>query len=339
SDQDWQIDFGRSNQFIYTENIYAGYLSADYAKDKFSVNAGLRYEYTDAAGYSVTLDSTTLQDYGNFFPSLGVSGPVTDKLGWSASYSYRINRPNYRSLNPFIIYLDPLTYQRGNPFLTPEFIHTGKVSLSYEGQPFFNLEYQHTNDAIELVTEQDDATGATFAYDTNFDQMKRYGGSMFFPLSFIPKTDGFGGVMAFYNEYSSEYLNAQFEQGKWNVVAFINAQLELPWEVKGEVNFWWVSGGQEGLIQYDPMYGTSFGLQRNFLNDQLEVGIEWDDPIVKYWQGEILYQNMDLNIESRWDVRELSINLKYKFGNRYMKNRENRRRASSDLEKRANSGN
>ena len=145
--------------------------------------------------------------------------------------------------------------------------------------------------------------------------------------------------MAFYNEYSSEYLNEQFEQGKWNVVAFLNAQVELPWEVKGEANFWWVSGGQEGLVQYDNLYGSSFGLQRTFLNDQLEVGVEWDDPIVKYWQGEINYQNMDLDIESRWDVREFSVNLKYKFGNRYMKNRENRRRSSSDLERRANSGN
>ena len=335
----WQVDMTRTNQYIYTENIYAGYVSANYTKDKFSVNAGLRYEHTLSEGYNVTIDSLNDLDYGSLFPSLGISGPLGKSLGWNGSYSYRINRPRYKSLNSFEYYLDPLTFERGNPNIRPEYIHTGKVGLTFDGQPFFSLEYQRTNGAIQLVTEQDDDTGQTFAYDRNFDHFTRYGGSLFFPLSFIPKTDGYGGVMAFYNEYESEYLGELFNQGAWNVVTFINAQVELPWELKGEVNFWWVSGGQEGLIRFDNMYGSNIGIQRKFLNDQLTIGLEWDDPAFKYWQGAINYQNMDLDIESQWDVREVSLNITYKFGNRYMKNRNNRKRASDDLERRAGGNN
>ena len=335
----WIIDTGNTNQFIYQENIIAGYLSGSYKKDKFSLNAGIRYERTISEGFNVTIDSLNTQNYGNFFPSLGVSGPITSQLSWNGSYSYRINRPNYSSLNPFIYYLDPLTFEKGNPFLQPEYIHTGKVGLTFDGQPFFSLEYQHTDGAIQLVTEQDDETGETFAFDKNFNQMKRYGGSLFFPLSFIPNTEGFGGVMAFYNEYSDNFLGGDFNQGKWNVVAFINAQIELPWELKGEVNAWWVSGGQEGLIQYQSMYGSSIGIQRKFLNDQLVIGLEWDDPVFKYWNGQLKYQNMDIDIESRWDTRDVNLNVTYKFGNRYMKNRNNRKRASSDLEQRASGDN
>jgi len=122
-------------------------------------------------------------------------------------------------------------------------------------------------------------------------------------------------------------------------VAFINAQVELPWEIKGELNVWWVGGGQEGLIKFGPLYGSSIGFQKKFLNDQLEIGLEWDDPIYKYWEGAIDYQNMDIGVESQWDVRQVSLNLTYKFGNRYMKGRSNRKRASSDLEKRASGDN
>jgi len=183
---EWLIDKGRSNQFVYTENILAAYVSGSYKKEKFAVNAGLRYEHTLSEGFNVTLDSTNTQNYGNLFPSLSVSGPVVGKsLGWNASYSYRINRPRYKSLNPFIYYLDPLTFERGNPFLQPEYIHSTKAGLTFDGQPFFNLEYQHTNGAIQLVTEQVDSTGSTFAYDANFDNFRRYGGSLFFPLSFV----------------------------------------------------------------------------------------------------------------------------------------------------------
>ncbi len=335
----WVIDTGNTNQFIYEENIFAGYISGSYKKEKFSLNAGVRYERTLSEGYNVTIDSLNKQNYGSFFPSFGLNVPITSSLSWNASYSYRINRPRYKSLNPFIYYLDPLTYERGNPFLQPEYIHTGKVGLTFDGQPFFSLEYQHTNNAIQLVTEQNDETGETFAYDQNFDSMKRYGGSLFFPLSFIPKTDGFGGVMAYYNEYADNFLDGQFQQGKWNVVAFINAQIELPWELKGEINGWWVSGGQEGLIQYESMFGSSIGIQRKFLNDQLVIGLEWDDPVFKYWNGRLQYQNMDIDIESRWDTRDVNLNITYKFGNRYMKNRNNRKRASEDLEQRAGGDN
>jgi len=335
----WEVDEGNTNQFIFEENIFAGYLSGSYKKEKFSLNAGVRYERTLSEGYNVTIDSLNKQNYGSFFPSLGISAPITSSLSWNGSYSYRINRPRYKSLNPFVYFLDPLTYERGNPFLQPEYIHTGKVGLTYDGQPFFSLEYQHTNGAIQLVTTQDDETGETTAFDRNFDEMKRYGGSLFFPLSFIPKTDGFGGVMAYYNEYSTDYLDAQFNQGKWNVVAFLNAQIELPWEMKGEVNVWWVSGGQEGLIQYDAMYGSSIGIQRKFLNEQLVIGLEWDDPVFKYWNGNLNYQNMNIDIESQWDTRDVNLNITYKFGNRYMKNRNNRKRASEDLEQRAGGDN
>jgi len=335
----WEVDEGNTNQFIYQENILAGYVSGSYKKDKFSLNAGVRYERTISEGYNVTIDSLNKLNYGSFFPSLGISGPITSSLSWNGSYSYRINRPRYKSLNPFIYYLDPLTFEKGNPFLNPEYIHTGKVGLTFDGQPFFSLEYQHTNGAIQLVTTQDDDTGITTAFDENFDQLRRYGGSLFFPLSFIPKTDGFGGVMAYYNEYSTDYLDGQFDQGRWNIVAFLNAQVELPWELKGEVNVWWVSGGQEGLIQYEAMYGSSIGIQRKFLNDQLVIGLEWDDPIYKYWNGNLNYQNMDIDIESQWDTRDVNLNITYKFGNRYMKNRNNRKRASEDLEKRAGGDN
>ena len=56
---------------------------------KIEGQAGLRYENSQSTGYSVTLDSTQQRRIARFFPSLNLSAPLGDKLGWSAAYSNR----------------------------------------------------------------------------------------------------------------------------------------------------------------------------------------------------------------------------------------------------------
>ena len=121
--------------------------------------------------------------------------PFVGPLGLSLAYSYRIERPGYYDLNPFVSYLDPLTYDRGNPFLRPELTHSGQLSLTFDKQPFFNLSYDVTNDVLTEVIEQNDETGEAFQTDINLDKYIRYGGSLFFPAGFsLPSRSPATGV-------------------------------------------------------------------------------------------------------------------------------------------------
>jgi hypothetical protein len=174
-----------SNHFIFTESIYAAYLKQEFIAKKISFHTGLRLEHSISEGYSVTIDSSANRTISQLFPSAGVSVPINKKLGTSLGYSYRIQRPSYSSLNPFISYLDPYTFEKGNTDLKPELTHSTKFSLTYEHQPFFNLEYNRTSDVLMLVTEQDDNSGVSYATTANLKQYEKYGGSFFFPLDFI----------------------------------------------------------------------------------------------------------------------------------------------------------
>ncbi len=263
-----------TNRFLYRERIAAGYVSADAKFGEVSANAGLRYEHTYVDGENVTSDSSFVRDYGGWFPSFGVSLPVKGKIGASLAYSYRLNRPNYTSLNPFVRFLDPLTIQRGNTMLRPEYAHSAQFNLNYGGQPFFRLAYERTDDVIALVTEQNPVTKITEGYDRNLDTYTRYGGHLFAPLSFIPKVDGYFGGMAYYDLYESNFLGGQLDQGGWSFTGFANANVELPLKLKAELNFWIQSGGQRGMLQNGTVYGSSVGLQRKFMDDQLTLGHE-----------------------------------------------------------------
>lgn len=332
----WQNDVLQTNRFIYDEKLAASYINASYSSDKFEAQVGLRYEYTNAEGKSITLDSTVTLKLNRVFPSASLSIPISEKLGVAAAYSYRIERPRYSSLNPFVYYLDPFTFEVGNPFLRPELTHTGKLSLTYEKQPFFNLEYSRTNDVIMLVTEQDDETGATAGRDINLDHFDRYGGSFFFPLDFTKWLSGYGGFMLYYNRFSSDYLDGQFDQGVWSFTSFLQANIKLPKDWSAEINGWYQGKGLEGIMSYRPLYGISFGLEKKLMDGQATLQLSVDDLIYKYWRGNIDYQNMNIDILSEWETQVVSLRFTYKFGNRYLKKRKTRRAGSAEERQRAN---
>ncbi len=332
----WINDVLRTNSFLYDEDIYAAYVNGFYSSDNWEANIGLRYEDSQAAGYSETLDSTINLNIRKVFPSVSVSMPFVGPLGLSLAYSYRIERPGYFDLNPFVSYLDPLTFQRGNPFLRPELTHSGQLSLTFDKQPFFNLSYDVTNDVLTEVIEQNDETGEAFQTDINLDKYIRYGGSLFFPLDFIAKPiSGYGGVMMYYHDYQARYLEADYLQDQFSVTGFMQVNVALPQDWKFEITGWLQGKGLDGIIRYETFYGVDAGLQKEFFDDQLRLQLSADGIVQKFFNGVVDYENLDFSLLSQWEAPTVTLRATWKFGNQYLKNRESRRSSSATERQRA----
>ncbi|AEE52070.1 outer membrane beta-barrel protein [Haliscomenobacter hydrossis] len=336
SDNTWVNDPTLSNHFIFTENISAAYVSSNFTLGKVEGQAGLRYENSVSTGYSVTVDSTQERRISRLFPSLSLSAPLTDKLGLALAYSNRINRPGYSSLNPFVRFLDPYTYEKGNPFLRPEITDSYKVSLTYDKQPFFNLEYSRTNNVIQLVTQQDESTGVGFGMDDNLATFERYGGSLFFPLEFVKKLSGYGGVMVFYNRYESEVFAEQFNKGRWNVTAFLQGTYTLPKDWKFEIGGWYNGPGIEGIQIAEHLYSVSLGVQKKILKERGNLNLSMDDILFRYWHGRIDHANFEANIRSEWETQIVNLTFTYNFGNQYLNKAARRRSGASEEQGRVN---
>jgi len=337
------LDERLSNQFLYDESIAAAYTSLGWEKGDLSANVGLRYEQTHMEGYNVTVDSFNLRDFRQVFPSLSFNAPAFGPLGISLAYSYRIERPSYYKLNPFVSYLDPLTFEKGNPFLRPELIHSGQFSLTYEKQPFFNLSYDYTSDVIADVTRQvnEDTdqfqAGTAFQETINLDRYIRYGGSLFLPLDFIAKPiSGYIGGMLYYNDYTSDFDGGQLDQDQWSFTGFFQVNAKLPMDWKGEVSGWYQGKGIDGIIRTNPLYGVSAGVEKSFFDDRLDFVLSGDGIVQKFFTGTIRYQEQDLDIRSIWEAPVVSVKLTYKFGNRFLRKNEGRRSAASEEKGRLN---
>ncbi len=334
SDGDWQPNPNQSNHFLFDETITAGYSKLAFQKDKWSGSLGLRYEDSRSKGHSLTLDSTLTRNISQFFPSFSLSRELTKSLGTSLAYSYRIDRPQYSTLNPFVYNLDPFTAERGNPNLVPSLTHSFKFNLTYEKQPFFNVEYKQSTNSLIEVTEQNDDTGEAFLTTINLESQKLFNVSLFFPLDFIPGISGYGGIMANHVKYESEYLSEDFRASQWSYTAFLQANFKLPLKIEAEMTGFFMSDHQEGIMRGEWLYGIGVGLSRKFLEDKARISFGVDDLFNRFWHGSINYANMDMQVISKWYAQRINLKFSYKFGNQHMNKREGRRSGASDEVKR-----
>jgi hypothetical protein len=157
----WLID-GRSNHFLYDENINAAYVNFNKQMKKVGVQLGLRLENTNAKGKQIKNGQTFDRKYTQLFPTSYISYKLDGKNNLGLSYGRRIERPNYQDMNPFQYFLDRFTYREGNPYLTPQFSHNLELSHNYKGQLNTSANYTATTDIINDVLIQNDTTKVTF---------------------------------------------------------------------------------------------------------------------------------------------------------------------------------
>ena len=125
----YRPDVLQSYNLKYKMTIYAGYLSTTFNLFNFlNIKSGVRYESTNV---NIDFPDTYIPSYGTLVPSLIFSHNLDKNQSVKLAYGKRIERPEYRELNPFINLSDPYNISTGNPLLKPEIGH--KLELGYSG--------------------------------------------------------------------------------------------------------------------------------------------------------------------------------------------------------------
>ena len=123
-DNAWENLVGLSNDFDYNEDIHAAYAQYGNKFGKFSFQSGLRVEYSDVETRLVQTDEINHRTYFDFFPSAFVNYEISEANAFQVSYSRRIRRPRFHTLNPFFTFSDSRNFYSGNPDLDPEYTHS-----------------------------------------------------------------------------------------------------------------------------------------------------------------------------------------------------------------------
>lgn len=270
----WTNDPGKTNQYKFKEQIYAGYINYNGQFGSLHLQAGLRAEQTVNDGYSKTVKSEAKRNYLKLFPSIFLNQTLMEDHSWSLSYSYRIDRPTYSYLNPFTFINNPYSYFRGNSYLKPQYTHNFEGNYDYKKKIFLTIGYSHTMDMITIISEREALSEVIGGTRINLNSMNSYNLSINTPLKPLKGWD--------INIYASAYRNIVidgegFKNGKTTFTTTINSSVSLPAGIIMDINGDYQTAMSYGTIVIKPMYAVNGGLKKAFLDSKLNLRLNVSD--------------------------------------------------------------
>ncbi|MDQ6761118.1 MAG: outer membrane beta-barrel family protein, partial [Bacteroidota bacterium] len=336
-------DEGKTNHFIYKENINAGYLNYSRQIKKWGLQLGVRAENTNAQGHQVgnstRPDSSFTKNYVNLFPTAYLSFEADKKNTFSLNYGRRIDRPAYQDLNPFYYFLDEYTYEVGNTLLQPQFTDNIELSHTYNGFLTTTINYSKTNNAISDVLRQISSERKTFQTKDNIASKTNYGlaVSANFPVTKFFSTNIYSNVVHdnYKGDLNGSYLNVN------NITFFsnINNQFKFKNGWSAELSGFYRSKGIEGQIVVNPMWRMDAGVAKQVLKNKGTLKLSVRDIFQSQnFSGYVHYQDIDVSIKNTRDSRAASLTFSYRFG-KPIKNQQRRRTGgASDEQNRVKTG-
>lgn len=341
----WYVDRQRTNHFIYKENINAAYAIVTATIKKWEFTGGLRVENTNAKGTQVTIDSSFKRHYTNLFPNVGAVYSFNDKNQLSVAYSRRIRRPDYDDLNPFIFFLDSLTYGQGNPYLQPEFSNRVELSHTFNRFLTFTVSHTQTNNIITQLIKQNTEKKTAFQTTENFSKRKQWGFSVSANKQLLKwwNLSLYSGV--FNNQYKGLYTdgskNIPVSLNVNNLDANLTSSFSFAKTWTAELSGWYSSSPSEGLMIARPMGAMNVALAKQLFNKNgsLKIGVR-DLFRTSNFSGYSRYADVDLSVanDRRRDNRQFNVSFTYKFGKGNIKPARRRTGGAGDEENRVKSG-
>lgn len=338
------LDKEATNQFDYTENVNAAYANYSQQSGKFGIQAGIRLEQTNSEGdltsFVVTEDDNVKRNYLDWFPSAGVTYQLDEKNSFQFNYSRRINRPNYQDLNPFRQRLDELTFEKGNPFLKPEYTNKFQLTHTFNYSINTTISFDHTTDLIGRLTDAETETSAFITYQNIADR-----------FNYSLNVSGALPIKEWWSTYTSltafhQRNKAEFEDGKTldvNVTSF-NAYMQqtfnLPKDFTLEISGFYSSPSiWEGAFKMEDMWQLNAGVAKKVLRGKGTLKLNISDIFKsQVWKGVSEFGDLYMQAEGGWDSRRVAINFNYLIGNNQVKS-QRRNTGLEEESQRIKSGN
>ncbi len=314
----------QSYNFDYDRKIFAYYLSSSFSlfNDFIDGKAGLRYEYTEATS---DFPNTTIPSYGILAPSFVLSHKLDKTQSLKFSYTYRLERPDYRSLNPFYNISDPHNINTGNPDLKPELGHNFELGYNKSFDKGANIYiaafYRYnTNDLQSFTTfYQTLKIGDTTYSNVSLNQRYNIGREVTEGVNIygsLPVTDKLSlrSNMFFADRITDNPGSPQVSGFAYRIN--LNGSYQFGNNLAAEffVNY---RSSQKGIQGTSPAFSFyNFAIRKQILNKKASIGLTAANPFGQYVNQHSTTFGPNFNQDNLRQVpfRSFGISLSYKFG-------------------------
>jgi len=304
-----------SNRFIYNENVLAAYATMKGSfNSKLSYQGGLRGEYSDIVGNSVTLNEVNKQNYFNLFPSFFVQHKVSDNYQIIYNANRRITRPNYRLLNPFVYYIDPLTSETGNPHLKPQYSTNFEMNHVVKGAYQFSLSYSVTEDAFMQVFIQDQEERTTTTFTDNFQQTRNANFRAIVPVEIKKWWNTSNMLQVNYNQFQTPIGVDFLDVEQVSYMARTQHNFTLPKGFKMELMAMYLGPQIWGQGSIGGFGWVDAGVTKSLMKDKMSLSVNGTDlfhsQVIK---AKVQFADIDTNFRQYRSTQGVRFTLRYNF--------------------------
>jgi iron complex outermembrane receptor protein len=341
------LDSGRSNHFIYDENVNAAYVNfSKPLSKKITAQLGLRLENTNANGHStgftynsvtgkfIPFNSSFKRNYTQLFPTMYLQYEVNKNNSFVLNYGRRIERPDYEDLNPFILFLDKYTFEQGNPNLSPQFAHNIELSHTYKGFLTTTLNYNRTTDIIEDVLEQHTDVNETFVKKSNIASRDQFGISVNAGGPIKKWWTANLWTNLYKNHYKGIVNGDPISLGATTFQMNLSNQFKFGKTWGAELSGFFTSPLTEGVFQIKSFGQMGMGISKQVLKGKGTVRLTARDVLLtQKINGTSRFSNIDAAFQQRRDSRQVALGFTYRFSKGKVNGGSKRKTGGADDEK------
>lgn len=322
----WVKDFGKTNHFIYKENVYAGYLTVNKSFKKFNIMLGVRAEQTHTEGNSITLQQTNTSNYFNLFPNAAIQYEASQAHVFAFSYRESIERYKYDFVNPFIRYISQYSYSQGNPYLRPGIQHNLGLSYTYNNELFTSLTYARFEDVVADVYRKDSSSPAIISTYDNLNSADYLEASISHTKSLLNNKWMINNVVVI--AYAKFNAPAGSALNNAKATALINSDhiFLLPRGYKIQATAAYSSPMALGVVSYRSRFNMSLGASKTVLEEKGTIAVNISDLFNTYNSR---YAVSSFGVQSinytKPETRFVKATFTYRFGNKNVKANANRK--------------
>ena len=315
------LSVAQNDDFLYDENVYAGYVSLAQDWEKWSAKTGLRVEQTESIGNSLALNELVDLDYFEWFPSAFVQYKASENHSWSIDYARKLDRPRYQDLNPFAYFLNENNFDTGNSNLLPSFSNNFNLNYSLKNSYFFDVYYRDNGAFILTLPFQDNVNQVLRTERQNAVGSKSWGIDFTHARS-ITKWWYFYTYISIFHEENTfraeESANAIYTNEVDGVYLsgynYFTLSKDATWKAEASITHFtnFISGS---YIQ-DPTTNITLGVKKSFWKERATLTVTASDIL---GEANALLTSRYLNQDNSYfavpETQNVRIGFTYNFGN------------------------
>jgi len=330
----WINNEKRTNHFVYKEQIAAGYIDYNNTIGKWGLKVGARGEYTFSDGNSLTLNKQVKRNYFKLFPNANLTYTLDENHILSLGYARKITRPNYRQLNPFDYFIDKLTFERGNPYLNPQF--SNEFTLNYTLMQRYNvtLGINDVRDAIVESMGQDSVLKQTWVIRENLGKNLTAYLNLNIPITVSKIWSMNNNITGIHFNFDGMVSGHPLKRKSFLLQATSMHNLKLAKSLSANVNLRYFSPFKYNVYDMKARWDMEIGATKTFKDQRSSLKLAVSDLFNTGNQNlKTNFGDFDSSIRQYQDRRVVRLTYSYKFGN--LKNNYRKKDTSNEEKERA----